>query len=115
TPSPPVGRGELDLAIRDRRELLALVRARHEDLPSSHELEAHVPELDDVARFDDAPAELDAVDANPVGRRLVDDFEPSVAQRMDFTVEAGDGVVIDGNSGLFGAPHAHAVPVERVL
>ena len=83
--------------IRDGLELLALTDAGQEDLSRADELEAHVAELDDVARLDDAASQIGAVHAHAVRRALVDDLVAPVAERVDLAVEARHRVVVDGD------------------
>ncbi len=100
---------------RRRRELLALIDAGAEDLPGADEAHAHVPELERVARFEDAALELDAVDADAVGARLVDDLEAAVADGDQLGVHAAHRAVVDGDRRLFAAPDGEALLVEGEL
>ncbi len=100
---------------RVAQELELLAVRWPEQLASGHELEAHVAEFDEVSRLDDATPELGAVDANAVARPVVDDLEASLAEGTHVAVHARNGVVIDGDRRLFGAPDRQKLPVHRKL
>ena len=97
----------------DGGEVLRHVGA--EDLAGADEAEAHVAELERVARLEDAALQLDAVDADAVGARLVDDLEAAVAEREELGVHAAHRAVVDGDRRLLRAADGEVLLVERVL
>ena len=93
----------------------AEAHAGAEDLASADEAQAHVAELERVARLEDAALQLDAVDADAVRAPLVDDLEAAVAERDELGVQAAHRAVVDGDRRVFGATDREVLSVEREL
>ncbi len=109
------GLHERGLEAGDGGQHLPRIEAGTEDLAGADEAQANVAHLERVARLDEAAPHLLPVDADAVGRSLVDDLVAPVADGEELGVEAAHRAVVDRDVRILGPAEREVILVEVEL